>query len=146
MISGTGDWLPVLNHQRAPALVEQNEQGVILYASNRSLPNTRIDGYFIYKQDDRELANGDDADIYTTGGKIAGHVGRSWSYSLEGAYQFGSKNDPMVTQPVAAPGRRRIDAFGATRCSLRKTRPRAHCVRKHSAATGVFAVIFCRPS
>jgi hypothetical protein len=107
------DWLPVLNHQRAPALVEQNEQGIILYASNRSLPNTRIDGYFIYKQDDRELPNGDDADIYTTGGKIAGHVGRSWSYSLEGAYQFGSKNDPMVTQPVAAPGRRSIDAFGA---------------------------------
>jgi hypothetical protein len=105
------DWLPVLDQQSAP-LVEQNEQGVILYASNRLLPQTRVDGYFIYKQDDRELANGDDADIFTAGGKIAGHVGRRWSYSLEGAYQFGSKNDPMVSHPDALPGRRRIDAFG----------------------------------
>jgi hypothetical protein len=106
------DVLPVLNQQRAP-LVEQDEQGLILHASNRSLPNTRLDGYFIYKQDDRKLANGDDADIYTAGGRMAGHAGRRWSYSIEGAYQFGSKRDPTVTQPVAATGRRRIDAFGA---------------------------------
>jgi hypothetical protein len=106
------DWLPVLNSQQA-ALVEQNEQGVIFYASTRALPNLRLDGYFIYKQDERELTNGDDADIYTAGGKIAGPVGSRWSYSLEGAYQFGSKNDPMVRQPVVAAGRRSIDAFGA---------------------------------
>jgi len=45
-------------------LTEQNEQGVILYLSNKSVENVQIDGYFIYKRDAKELANGDNADIY----------------------------------------------------------------------------------
>ena len=32
-------------------LTEQNEQGVIVYLSNKSLKNAQIDGYFIYKGD-----------------------------------------------------------------------------------------------
>ena len=35
-------------------LTEQNEQGVVLYGSNKSLKNTQIDGYFIYKRDSAE--------------------------------------------------------------------------------------------
>jgi len=104
------DRLAVINNQQA-ALVEQNEQGIILYASNKTLPNTQIDGYFIYKNDERELANGDDADIYTLGAKFTGGFAGHWSYSAEGAYQFGSKNDPMVLG--VTPGRRDLDAFGA---------------------------------
>jgi hypothetical protein len=30
-----------------------NEQGVVVYVSNKSVKNTTIDGYFIYKGDDR---------------------------------------------------------------------------------------------
>jgi hypothetical protein len=106
------DRLPVINNKEA-ALVEQDEQGLILYASNKTLPNTQVDGYFIYKNDERALANGDDADIYTLGAKVTGNFAGHWSYSVEGAYQFGSKNDPMVSDPGATPGRRDLEAFGA---------------------------------
>jgi hypothetical protein len=77
-------------------LTEQNEQGVILYLSNKSVENAQIDGYFIYKRDAKEMANGDNADIYTIGSKITGTPAEHWSYSVEGAYQFGSKQDAMV--------------------------------------------------
>ena len=77
-------------------LTEQNEQGVILYLSNKSVNNMQIDGYFIYKRDAKEMANGDNADIYTIGSKITGTPADHWSYSVEGAYQFGHKQDAMV--------------------------------------------------
>ncbi|HOX04626.1 MAG TPA: alginate export family protein [Verrucomicrobiota bacterium] len=113
-------WLPTLDdpgpsidNAAGYGLTEQNEQGVILYASNKSLNNTTIDGYFIYKGDDKEFANGDDADIYTFGAKIAGALAEHWSYSLEGAYQLGNKKDPTVKTPVDVSGKRRdINAYG----------------------------------
>jgi hypothetical protein len=81
-------------------LTEQNEQGVILYLSNKSVENAQIDGYFIYKRDSRTdtslISNGDNADIYTIGSKITGTPAEHWSYSVEGAYQFGHKQDPKV--------------------------------------------------
>lgn len=107
------DWMPTLDNSSAYGLTEQNEQGVILYASNKSLKNTQIDGYFIYKGDDQEFRNGDDANIFTLGAKITGTPAEHWSYSLEGAYQFGEKMDPMVRTPVPANTERRdLDAFG----------------------------------
>ncbi len=106
------EWIPTINNQHV-ALTEQNEQGGIFYASNKSIKNTQLDGYFIYKHDDRELANGDNADIYTVGGKLTGTPAMHWSYSLEGAYQFGRKEDPTVKYPVAATQMRDMDAFGA---------------------------------
>lgn len=108
------DWMPTLDNSDPYGLTEQNEHGVILYASNKSLKNTQLDGYFIYKSDDQEFRNGDNADIFTLGAKITGTPAEHWSYSLEGAYQFGSKMDPMVRTPVAAnTDRRDLDAFGA---------------------------------
>ena len=81
-------------------LTEQNEQGVIVYLSNKSVKNAQIDGYFIYKGDRRTdtslIKNGDNADIYTFGAKITGTPADHWSYSAEGAYQFGSKQDATV--------------------------------------------------
>jgi hypothetical protein len=106
------EWMPVLNNKHA-TLVEQNEEGIIFYVSNKSLANTQIDGYFIYKNDEREdsIPNGDNADIYTVGAKVTGQLAKHWSYSVEGGYQFGSKNDPTVRDVV--PGRRDLEAFGA---------------------------------
>jgi len=83
-------------------LTEQNEQGVILYAYNKSIKNTEIDAYFIYKHDSQEEAIrspyntplGDNAEIYTVGGKVTGNPFEHWKYSAEGAYQFGHKEDP----------------------------------------------------
>jgi hypothetical protein len=95
-------------------LTEQDEQGIIVYLSNKSLKDMQIDGYFIYKADRRTdttyLKNGDDADIYTLGAKVTGTPEEHWSYSAEGAYQFGSKQDPMVLP--ASTARRDLCAFG----------------------------------
>ena len=120
------DWIPTIgdahysDSPRFPGadhpLTEQREQGVVVYASNKSVKNTTIDGYFIYKNDDpvaftRRGASwtpGDNADIYTLGGKITGTPATHWQYSLEGAYQFGQKNDRILGVPM----NRDIDAFG----------------------------------
>lgn len=112
------DWFPTLNANPSPEhsstpyyLTEQNESGLIAYASNKSIKNTTLDGFFIYKHDDRELAFGDNADIYTLGGRLTGFPGDHWQYSIDGAYQFGKKQDPTF---AADPDRNRdIDAFGA---------------------------------
>ena len=102
-------------------MTEQNEQGVILYVSNKSVKDTQIDGYFIYKRDSQEPAIrspygtplGDNADIYTIGGKVTGTPAAHWKYSAEGAYQFGHKQDPMVRTPAdVSTANRDIDAFG----------------------------------
>ena len=95
------EWIPTLGRSsvNAPApynLTEQNEQGVILYLSNKSVKDMQIDGYFIYKRDNQEYANGDSADIYTLGAKISGTPVPHLAYSVEGAYQFGSKQDATV--------------------------------------------------
>ena len=77
-------------------LSEQDETGVIVYASNRSCKDTVIDGYFIYKHDDKVAADGNNADIYTFGARVAGPAGESWKYRLEAAPQFGHKNGVTI--------------------------------------------------
>jgi hypothetical protein len=115
------EWIPTLNaHQsepgdpRAYGLTEQNEQGVIFYASNKSIQNATLDGYFIYKRDDKEFANGDSGDIFTVGGRFTGLVADHVQYFAEGAYQFGEKTD-AVWEPDSS-GRetrdRDLSAFG----------------------------------
>jgi hypothetical protein len=87
---------------------------VIVYASNKSIKNTTLDAYFIYKRDDQEFANGDNADIYTLGARAAGHFADHFHYSIEGGYQFGEKQDPTVRTPVDVRALTRdISAFGA---------------------------------
>ena len=106
-------WLPIVGRESTYGLSEQNERGVILYASNKSLPNTQADGYFIYKKDDQVFSNGDNADIYTLGAKLSGTPEPHWQYSVEGAWQWGEKTDPTVKTPVnVSTLRRDIRAFG----------------------------------
>jgi len=99
------EWIPTIGEssdntsplgKKPYYLTEQDEQGVILYLSNKSVKDMQIDGYFIYKHDDKQYANGDNANIYTIGSKITGTPAEHWSYSAEGAYQFGNKQDAMV--------------------------------------------------
>ncbi len=116
------EWMPTIGDPVSPNysdyyLTEQNERGAILYASNKSIKNTQIDGYFIYKHDSAEELrfagterwSGDNADIYTAGGKITGTPAEHWKYSLEGAYQFGQKEDRILGVETT----RDIDAYGA---------------------------------
>jgi len=94
-------WIPTVGESgdNTPApyvLTEQNEQGVIFYMSNKSVKNAQIDGYFIYKRDNKEVANGDNANIFTIGSKVSGTPAPHWAYSAEGAYQLGDKQDSTV--------------------------------------------------
>jgi len=102
-----GDRVPILGSDaKAAALHEQDETGLILYASNKSVKNTTLDGYFMYKGDDQVTAKGDNADIYTLGGRIAGTPAEHWQYSAEAAYQWGRRNDAMfkTSRDIAAYG------------------------------------------
>ena len=115
------EWMPTIgpSSQGQPAaygLTDQNEKGGILWIANKSLPELNVDGYFFYKNDDRiHDANvptttqgragtyGDDASIFTFGGRLSGVVKEHWKYSLEGAYQFGQKQDPLLNAGGANP-------------------------------------------
>ena len=93
-----GERIPTIGTSTGYFVTEQNEQGVIVYASNKSIENMTLDGYFMYKGDESIAAskNGDNADIYTLGAKVTGTPSANWQYSVEGAYQFGQKQDPTV--------------------------------------------------
>lgn len=97
----------ILNHANSSAwirpfndrdvdLIEHDEIGGILYASNKSLKNHTLDGYFIYKHDDRVASSGSNSDIYTFGGRIEGHPDDHLSYRGELAQQFGHKNGESI--------------------------------------------------
>lgn len=72
---------------------EQDDKGAIVYLTNKQHEKANWEAYFLYKNGDAVLANGDDADIYTTGGALSGKLNSNWSYRAEGAYQFGDRND-----------------------------------------------------
>ncbi len=126
-------WLPTIGHSGAVPgdpegllLTDQNEKGAILWVANKTVPEANLDGYFIYKHDTRlnsppPATFGDSGDLYTVGGRLSGLLLDHWSYSAEGAYQFGDKQDPELNQgglnPVLTPsaettGFRNVDAIG----------------------------------
>lgn len=110
------DLVPTIGSSKNYPLTDQNERGLILYASNKSIEKTQLDGYFIYKHDLRETfpvlgrpyTRGDEAEIYTVGSKLTGSAGENWKYSVEAAYQFGHKDDRI--SGIFA--QRDISAFG----------------------------------
>ena len=108
-------WMPTINNQNRIES-EQNENGVIFCVANTSLPAANLTGYFIYKHDDLVTTLGDNADIYTVGGRLSGLLGENWKYSAEGAYQFGWKQDQNIdkhtTVPASSTANRPLDAFG----------------------------------
>lgn len=91
-------WLPTINDDDKQQM-EQDEKGVVLYASNKSLQDTTIDGYLIYKHDKAVLPyivpgshGGNSADMYTVGSRAEHLFDEHWKGRIEGAYQFGDKN------------------------------------------------------
>ena len=114
-------WLPTINNQNRIE-TEQNEKGAIFSVANTSVRAANVTGYFIYKNDARlngvNGKYGDNADIYTVGGRLTGLLGEHWKYSVEGAYQFGRKQDTNIVDhatglnPNAATSYRTLDAYG----------------------------------
>jgi hypothetical protein len=115
-------WLQTINDQDR-YLTEQNEKGAILSIANSSIKGLTLNPYFFYKHDAKlnpfdpvnnpAPRGGDNADIYTLGGRATGFYGNHWKYSVEGAYQFGEKQDSTVRYPSVISGYRDINAFGA---------------------------------
>lgn len=95
------DWLPPINHLKRNQ-TDQDERGAILYVSNKSIKNTQLDGYFMYKNDRARTSKGYSGDIYTMGGKVTGNLNEHLRYSVEGAYQTGKRTSSDQD----------IDAFG----------------------------------
>jgi len=108
-------WLPTINNQNRIE-TEQNEKGAIFSIANTFVRAANVTGYFIYKNDAQlNGANGkygDNADICTVGGRLAGLLGEHWKYSAEGAYQFGRKQDFNILYPVKSSDYRTLDAYG----------------------------------
>lgn len=90
-------------------LSEQDESGVILWATNKSIENTEINGFFIWKNNDAVLANGDDGDIYTFGARAVHKFDKTWTGRVEGAYEFGDRENPAMFSP----GSHDVSAWGA---------------------------------
>ena len=85
-------WLKPFN-DRDIDFTEQDERGLIIYASDKSREKTQLDGYFIYKNDHhRNRSSGTEGNIYTFGTLIKSKVNEHWEYQLEFAPQFGHKN------------------------------------------------------
>lgn len=108
-------WLLTINNQNRIE-TEQHEKGAIFSVANSSVRAANITGYFIYKHDDRlggtDGKYGDNADIYTAGGRLTGLVGEHWKYSAEGAYQLGRKQDTTIKAPLVSTDFRDINAYG----------------------------------
>ena len=110
-------WLPTLGAFGGPGerqvvtalLTDQNEKGAILWIANKSLDYANFDGYFIYKHDTPlqqppAPAFGDNARHLHGGRACLGVVQDHWKYSVEGAYQFGRKQDPDLNRGRSQPG------------------------------------------
>ena len=106
------EWIPTLGRSKGYALTEQNEQGAVIYLSNKSIKNTQLDAYFIYKRDNAEFNYGDNGNLYTFGTRVSGDITEHWKYSVEGAYQIGNKQS--VTNNALVPSLNRdVNAWTA---------------------------------
>ncbi|MDY6913029.1 MAG: alginate export family protein [Planctomycetota bacterium] len=79
-------------NDRQESLAEENSKGFILYVTNKSLPQTQFDGYLIYKHDSPVENKGNDAEIYTFGGRFDRTWAKHWQGHVEGAAQLGQRN------------------------------------------------------
>lgn len=101
-IDASGDaWIPPLKETAIPAqLTESDEQGAVVYVTNKSLPKTQIDGYFVYKHSENEMLYGRrtgwDGDLYMFGNRWAGDISDNLKYRVEYAGQFGHRSGQSI--------------------------------------------------
>jgi hypothetical protein len=105
--------------------IEQNERAAIVYLTNKSIKDTKIEGYFIYK-DDRPTgsfirdntgtlfpSDSDSGEIYTLGSRLSHTFTPHWQAYAEGAGQFGRRGEFNPTTDVYDKPIRPVEAFGA---------------------------------
>ncbi len=105
------DYLPILGRQGACLVMEQDEIGAILNASNKTIKEVQLDGYLIYKKDKRVTSAGNKGEVYTLGTRMVGTPAAKWQYTVEGAYQWG-RRDLQVRFPATITRKREVAAFG----------------------------------
>jgi len=75
-----------------------DERGFIFYLTNKAESGQQQELYYMYKNDEASdwaaaySPGGQNADIHTIGGRLAGPLDDNWSYSAELAKQFGDRN------------------------------------------------------
>jgi hypothetical protein len=97
-------WLKPINHRDFLHVTQRtDETGFIAYVTDKSIENTQLEGYYIYKKEEPSdwakgtkswwsTSPGVDAEIHTVGGRIAQKLDENWSYSVEAAKQFGTRD------------------------------------------------------
>jgi hypothetical protein len=103
------DWLIKPINDRNNFVNFEEEQGAILYLTDKSHGDMQIEGYFMYKNNNpvnytaRNLpttaalhAFSKKAEIYTFGGALSGPLNNNWSYRVEGAVQTGRSASPCA--------------------------------------------------
>jgi hypothetical protein len=92
--AATTRWLHPINAQDwRHDLTEQNEEGGVFYLSNRSLEDVVIEGYFVYRRDERVLISGQDAEFFVPGLRLVSDWKEHWNFRAEMAPQWGERND-----------------------------------------------------
>ena len=77
---------------------DNDERGFIFYLTNKAESGQQQELYYMYKNDEQSDwatslgRTGQNADIHTIGGRLAGPLDDNWSYSAEMAKQFGDRN------------------------------------------------------
>jgi hypothetical protein len=100
-------WLKPIN-DRNKIVTQEEEQGAILYLTDKSNADMQVEGYFMFKNNNpiddiaRNLITtpakitqySKKAEIYTLGGALSGPLSGNWSYRVEGAVQTGRSESP----------------------------------------------------
>ena len=102
---------------------EQDEQGVIIYYTDKTNPELQKEAYFMYRNDNpvdvppRDFRQywSKKAEIYTIGGALSGPIAgsKNWAFRSEGAVQFGEKEGMVQAPSHALTGNQEtMQAFG----------------------------------
>jgi len=92
-------WLPpIKHHEYQKAITDQDERGLMLWVNNSAIKELNLDVYGIWKHDSSPVtAAGIRGNSYTLGGRLSGQVLDNWKYRVEGAYQFGRRQEPRIS-------------------------------------------------
>ncbi len=99
----SAQYLKPINDLETNNSLGKNSQGVILYVRNKSIKDTMIDGYFIYKHDDVlaserwSVPDTDNNDIYTFGAAVDTKLTDRLTFYGELAYQFGKRSGADIS-------------------------------------------------
>ena len=100
-------WSPMVMAKNNATLTEQDEFGAYVDYGCKPDKVSSYDAYFIYKNNDKKLANGDQGEIYALGARAEHGFTNNVTGRVEGAYEFGRNNNSYT------PSNGDLQAWGA---------------------------------